>query len=61
MGLVAIYNLLPGICRESETVKDFQGQLQELAKRRMADGCADWAATSSPRIALKKHPLLTNA
>ena len=57
-GLVGIYNLLPGRFRETETLKDFQGQLQELVKQRMADGCADWDETFSQRIAAKKHPLL---
>lgn len=59
--LVAIYNLLPRRCRETETVQDLQGQLQELVKQRMADGCADWAETFSPRNAVQKTSLLMNA
>ena len=58
LGLAAVYNLLPAKVVQTETVSDFQGNLQELLKERAASGCENWPETFSPRIPLWKHPLL---
>ena len=57
LGLIAVYNRLPANVVAEETVKDFQTQLQELLKKRAAEGCEDWASTFSPRVPLWRHPL----
>ena len=57
LGLVAVYNLLPGDVVSAKTVKDFQTSLQDLVKARAAAGCEDWKQTLSPRTPLWRHPL----
>ena len=57
LGLAAIYNMLPGSCREKSSVKDFQRELQKIMRERLADGCEDWACTFCPRVPLGRHPL----
>ena len=58
LGLVAVYNLLPPDVVQAETMKNFQGNLQELLKARANSGREDWPETFSPRTPLWKHPLL---
>ena len=58
LGLVAVYNLLPGDVVATDSVKEFQRKLQELVRNRAAANCEDWPSTLSPRIPLYKHPLL---
>ena len=57
LGLVAVYNLLPGSVVSEETVHGFQGKLVEVLRSRACDGCADWPETYSPRIPMWRHPL----
>ena len=57
LGLVAVYNLLPAKVVHTETVKEFQTELQELLKARACEGCEDWTQTFSPRVPLYRHPL----
>ena len=56
-GLTAVYNLLPEEAVQFDTVKDFQGYLQELVLIRAISGCNDWQDTLSPRVPLRHHPL----
>ena len=56
LGLIAIYNMVPESLRKWKTVKDFQGGLQELLKKRAQEGREDWADTFSPRYPLDSHP-----
>jgi hypothetical protein len=58
LGLVAIYNLLPGGITSASSVACFQGRLQAELKMRAEAGLPDWAHTYSPRIALDSHPLV---
>jgi hypothetical protein len=58
LGLVAVYNMLPGRCRGSRSVSDFQKSLQQIVKDRAAEGCLDWKNSLSPRVPLQRHPLL---
>ena len=57
LGLVKLYNLLPGDAVAEETVADFQKKLQDLVKARAAAGCEDWPLTLSPRVPLWRHAL----
>ena len=57
LGLVSVYNLLPAEVVLTDTVADFQAQLQALLKKRATAGCEDWAKTLSPRVPLWRHPL----
>ena len=56
-GLIRVYNLLPQWVVDARTVKEFQGKLQYIVKRREASGCRDWMDTFSPRVPLCGHPL----
>ena len=59
LGLLSIYNLLPAAVVEgSAKVSDFQSKLQNLVQERAMEGCANWADTLSPRLALAGHPLI---
>ena len=53
LGSIAIYNLLPEGIRRRSSVKEFQANLQNLLKRRAADGNEDWQCILSPRQCLK--------
>ena len=57
LGLVAVYNMLPASVVEPRCIYTFQKNLQKLMVERASDGCADWAVTLSPRVALVQHPL----
>ena len=58
LGLVAVYNLLPGEIARCSSVASFQSALQALVRSRAEEGAADWQATLSPRTPLASHPLL---
>ena len=58
LGLTGVYNLLPTEAVELDTVKDFQGCLQDLLKHRAAAGTRNWVRTFSPREPLWCHPVL---
>jgi hypothetical protein len=58
LGLVAVYNLLPGEIARCSSVASFQSALQALVRSRAEEGVADWQATLSPRTPLASHPLL---
>ena len=58
LGLIPIYNLLPGWVVETFSVKEFRSNLQKLVKQRAEAGCIDWQSTLSPISALNAHPLL---
>ena len=57
LGLVAVYNLLPKQVVSQKTVKDFQGELQNVLVERATAGCENWALTFSPRLPWWSHPL----
>ena len=57
LGLLAIYNLLPGSVRAERTVKAFQGSLQRMMKDAANDGILDWRQLFSPRLGLNNHVL----
>ena len=57
LGLVWVYNRLPGDIVEAKTVSSFQGQLQDFIKARALDGCEDWQDTLNPRTPAYRHPL----
>jgi len=57
LGLIAVYNMLPAWAAETFSVKEFQSKLQTLVKLRAEDGCEDWPATLSPRVAVARHAL----
>ena len=57
LGLVWIYNHLPGDVVAAENVSLFQHRLQELVKARVVGGCADWKDTLNPRVRAFMHPL----
>jgi hypothetical protein len=57
LGLVAVYNMLPAAVVETSCISAFQKKLQELVIARATEGCEDWQATLSPRVALDHHPL----
>ena len=58
LGLVAIYNMLPGPIVMLQSVSSFQGSLQRMMVDQETAGCTDWAATYSPRLPLASHPLV---
>ena len=58
LGLVAVYNMLPGRIRDATSVRDFQRAAQDLVKAAAEAGATDWANLLSPRVSLEKHPLL---
>ena len=57
LGLVWVYNRLPGEIVATKTVSCFQPKLHELVKERVLSGCSDWRHTLDPRIRAYAHPL----
>ena len=57
LGLIWVYNRVPGEIIRYDTVKEFQKSLQQLLKERLVAGCADWKETFSPRVLAYAHPL----
>ena len=57
LGLVGVYNLLPGEIVEQAAVKDFQTHLTKLLKERASSGREEWKDTFSPRVPMWRHPL----
>ena len=57
LGLIWVYNRVPGEIIRYDTVKDFQKSLQQFLKERLVAGCADWKETFSPRVHAYAHPL----
>ena len=45
LGLIWIYNRLPGSVVSEMTVSGFQHQVQEMVKERASSGCTDWLDT----------------
>ena len=58
LGLVTVYNYLPQELVDRPTVKDFQRQLQGLAKDACRQNFASWEQIYSPRVTFYSHPLL---
>ena len=57
LGLVWVYNHLPGNLVEATRLSSFQRGLQEFVKARVLDGCDDWRETLSSRVEVARHPL----
>ena len=57
LGLVAVYNMLPGCCKQLKKVSDFQTHLQDFLKNQAKEACPEWRTLFSPRVALIKHSL----
>ena len=57
LGLIPVYNLLPGKAVEQQSVSAFQASLQRLLEDRASGGAPEWAQLFSPRTPLAKHPL----
>ena len=57
LGLIWVYNHLPGTAVAANCVSSFQRNLQALVKERALNGCHDWMVSRSPRIPVNEHPL----
>ena len=57
LGLASVYNILPAEIVSANSLKCFQGRLQDLVKDQTERHC-DWPRLLSPRHWLHAHPLL---
>ena len=57
LGLIAIYNLLPGEIVGAESVSDFQRSLQDMMKAFACSNVEGWPDLFSPRVPLFSHLL----
>jgi hypothetical protein len=57
LGLVAVYNMIPGACKKLHKVNFFQAALQKYVKEAACGGYDDWKQMLSPRIPLGRHPV----
>ena len=59
LGLVAVYNMLPGCCTHLKKMSDSQTHLQDFLKNRAKEGYPEWITLSSPmgRGGVIKHPV----
>ena len=59
LGLVAVYNMLPGSVVCAKSVSSFQTGLQDIVVSLAATGHPLWTQVFSPRLPLASHPLTT--
>ena len=57
LGLVWVYNRLPGQVIAARSVSHFQHELQEVVASRALSGSENWLDTLDPRVPAYRHPL----